>query len=340
MRILSKYKNEVKLRVEWPDDLWHLFHILKKGDLLSGLTTRSIKVKEEAEKDRKTVLLEIEVEKVGFQEFSGDMRVSGVITRGPEEMPRGEHHSFILRPGSEIKISKEWRGWELERLKESQISQPQIGMVVMDNESALAGITSAYGIKTLAKIDSHYPRKGDPGFDLAQRTYFGEIAAALPETSKIIVGGPGFAKDNFSSFLEEKNPTLAEKCVFTSTSTATETGFREIVANKLDQVLKDARISKEEKLMDKFVQEIGKEGLITYGFKDVKKTVEAGAVETLLVGEELLIQRRLGEDPELDQLMEMTRNQGGRVEVISKLTEAGKKLEGFGGIAAFLRYKV
>jgi protein pelota len=340
MRILSKYKNEVKLRVEALDDLWHLFHILKKGDYMSGLTTRSIKMKEGVEKERKTVRLEIEVEKIGFQAFSGDMRVSGAITYGPEDIPLGDHHTFIIKPGSEIKIKKDWKRWELERLKESQSSQPQIGIVVMDNESALMGITSMYGIKTLAKIHSHFPKKGEPGFELAQKTYFGEIAAAIPTTDKVIIGGPGFAKDNFSSFLKDKHPDISERCIFTSTSTATETGFREIVANKLDKVLKDARMSKEEKLLENFVQEIGKEGLVTYGFEEVKKVVESGAVNLLLVGEKMLIQRRLGEDLELDRLMEMTRSQGGKVEVISKLTEAGKKLEGFGGIGAFLRYRV
>jgi protein pelota len=327
MRILGKYRNEVKLRVEGLDDLWHLFHILKKGDFVSGLTTRSIKRKEEAEKDKKTIRLEIEVEKVGFQEFSGDMRISGNIVGGPEDVPRGEHHTFIIDPGSEIKIRKEWRNWEIDRLKEAENSQPQVGLVVMDNEISLVGITSAYGIKTLAKIHSHYPRKGDPGFDQAQKTYFGEIASTIPGTDKVVVGGPGFAKDNFKSFLDEKYPEISKRCTFTSTSTATETGFREIVANKLDKVLKDARMSKEEKLMDRFVQEIGKEGLVTYGFVEVKKAVESGAVETLLV-------------VELDHLMEITRNQGGKIEVISKLTEAGKKLDGFGGIGAFLRYRV
>lgn len=340
MRVLGKYKNEVKVRIEGLDDLWHLFHIIKKGDRILGLTTRSVKLKEEAEKERKTVFLEIIVEDVGFQEFSGDMRVSGAITSGPEDIPIGSHHTFTIKPGSEIRIRKEWRGWELDRLSESQKSQQPVGLAVIDNESALIGITSAYGIKTLAKINSHYPRKGEAGFELAQKTYFGEIAAALPDTERIIVGGPGFAKDNFESFIREKNPSLAGKCVFTSTSTATETGFREIVANKLDKVVKDARMSREEKLMELFVQEISKAGLVTYGFGEVKQAVGLGAVETLLVGEDLLIKRRLAEDTELDELMESTRSQNGKVEVISRLTEAGKKLEGFGGIATFLRFKV
>lgn len=340
MRVLGKYKNEVRIRIEGIDDLWHLYHILKRGDSLSGLTTRSVKTTTEAEKDRKTVLLSIEVDKVGFQEFSGDMRVSGAITQGPEDVPLGTHHTFTLKPGSEIKVTKQWKSWELDRLKEAQQNQKPVGLVVLDNESALVGITSAYGVKTLAKIESHYPRKGDPGFDLAQKTFFGEIIAALPSTERTIIGGPGFAKDNLESLLKDKRPDLAKACVFTSTSSSTETGFREIVSNKLDAVLADARISREEGLMESFVEAVGKEGLVTYGLEAVGRAVESSAVQTLLVGEALLISKRLEDDPRLDEWMEQVRNSNGKVEILSRLTEAGKKLEGFGGIAAFLRYRV
>lgn len=65
-----------------------------------------------------------------------------------------------------------------------------------------------------------------------------------------------------------------------------------------------------------------------------------GAADALLVSEQLLVKRRLDLDPQLDALMEQARSQNAKVMVVSGHTEAGKKLEGLGGIAALLRFKV
>lgn len=338
MKILSKYKNTLKIRVEQLDDLWHLYHVLKPGDVVESRTTRVIKQGED-EGERKSVRLKINLQKIGFQAFSGDMRLSGMIVEAPEEIPKG-HHTLIVKTGTELKITKLWKNWELDRLREAQKTQLQIGLVVMDTKEALIGITSAYGIKTLGNIRSFLPRKGETGFEAAERTYFGEIAATIPDTEKVIVGGPGFSKDNFSNFLKEKHPEIFSKCTFTSTSTATETGFREIVANVLDKVLREARLTLENQVVERFVTEIQKSGLVAYGLEEVEKCAESGAVEELLVSEKLLMEKRLGVDESLDELMEKVREMRGEVRIISQHTEAGQKIHGFGGIGALLRFRV
>jgi len=341
MRVLKRYKNSLKLRIEVTDDLWHLLHVLKAGDELSGITSRLIK-RVEDEGERKSVFIKIKVDKISFQAFSGDMRVLGTILEGPEDVALGSFHTFTLKPGSEIEITKEWKRWELDRLNEAQQNQPMVGLVVMDNEQALVGATHTYGIKTLAKLESHTPKKGEAGYESAMRTYFGEIAIVLAglEVEKILVGGPGFAKDNFNSFLEEKYPAVAKKISITSTSTATESGFRELVSNVIDQVLKQSRLKKENTMVEELVTQIGKGGAVEYGLEHVKNAVEYGAVEVLLVSEKNLMEGRLNMNSRLDDLMEDVRQKSGEVIVVSEHTEAGKKLIGLGGIAAHLRFKI
>ena len=41
MKVLSRYKNKIKLLPQSIDDVWHLSNIIEKGDLVSGLTHRS-----------------------------------------------------------------------------------------------------------------------------------------------------------------------------------------------------------------------------------------------------------------------------------------------------------
>ena len=81
-------KGEVKLRIENMDDIWCLSHIIEPKDLVRGKTVRKIKIGESDQRKvniiKKTIFIEIRVESVEFHEYSSVLRVSGVITQGPE----------------------------------------------------------------------------------------------------------------------------------------------------------------------------------------------------------------------------------------------------------------
>src|SRR5438132_262529 len=98
MRVLHRdpKTGEIKIRVENPDDLWHLHNLLLPGDLVRASTTRREEVKsdkvrpERGEKVR--VTLTIRVEGVEFQAFSDRLRITGVIVEGPQDL--GRHHTL------------------------------------------------------------------------------------------------------------------------------------------------------------------------------------------------------------------------------------------------------
>src|SRR5205809_1038343 len=98
MRVLHRdpKTGEIKVRVENPDDLWHLHNLLQPSDLVRASTYRREDVKtdklrpERGEKVR--VTLTIRVEDVEFQAFSDRLRVSGVIVEGPQDL--GRHHTL------------------------------------------------------------------------------------------------------------------------------------------------------------------------------------------------------------------------------------------------------
>src|SRR5256885_8967232 len=94
MRVLHRdpKTGEIKLRVENPDDLWHLHNLLLPGDLVRASTTRREEVKsdkvrpERGEKVR--VTLTIRVVGVEFQAFSDRFRITGVIVADPPDSVR------------------------------------------------------------------------------------------------------------------------------------------------------------------------------------------------------------------------------------------------------------
>ncbi|HDM22631.1 MAG TPA: mRNA surveillance protein Pelota, partial [Methanomicrobia archaeon] len=71
-----------------------------------------------------------------------------------------------------------------------------------------------------------------------------------------------------------------------------------------------------------------------YGIKDVEKAIDYGAVERLLILDDLL------RDENYEKILEKTRKKNCKVYVISSEHEGGEKLKGLGGIAGLLRFKI
>jgi peptide chain release factor subunit 1 len=66
-----------------------------------------------------------------------------------------------------------------------------------------------------------------------------------------------------------------------------EQGIKELI-NKSGEVLTDLEIMKEKKLMQQFLSELVKRGgLATYGEKEIRKCLQLGAVDTLIISENL-----------------------------------------------------
>ena len=114
MKIVKQDKKEgiVTLVPETLDDLWHLSHIVEVGDSVSSKTTRRIQdnTGDKLRSDRgvkKTFTLRIDVENITFHIFTGKLRLTGVITKGPEDLiPLGSHHTVEVKLNTPITIKK------------------------------------------------------------------------------------------------------------------------------------------------------------------------------------------------------------------------------------------
>ena len=82
---------------------------------------------------------------------------------------------------------------------------------------------------------------------------------------------------------------------------------------------------------------IGKNtSLAEYGLEETKKTIEAGAVKELLVLDKFLLEKR----EQIEPLMDAVEKNKGIIHILNSEQEPGKKLEGLGGIAALLKFKI
>jgi protein pelota len=349
MKIIYKNikKGIVKVKIENLDDLWYLSYIIDKGDLVKGQTQRKIKVGADKSKQiKKTIFLKIRLEDVEFHKYSDILRMSGIIEEGPDDIPRGSHHTINAEINSMITIEKEkFLNYQLEKLKEaSNVKMPKILICVMDREDAFFALLKTYGYELLSKIEGDVQKKRIQ--ENKKSSFYPEIIKIMEEYDKrytldnIILASPAFFKEDLMK--EIKNPELKKKIVLATCSSLKEDAINEVLKRQeIQEVLKKDRISKEVNLVENLLKEISKGELAAYSLKEVKKATEAGAVSEFLITDSLIRKTRQANNfDEIDTMMKLVEQNKGKIHIISSEHEAGKKLDGLGGIGAILRYKL
>jgi protein pelota len=351
MKVLRNLREgKVKVVPENLDDLWYLKGVIDQGDLVSGRTVRRIKDDEKLRADRGErvqVRLTLEVEDVGFHPSVTRLRILGKIVSGPEDrVSLGSYHTMDVKPGDTITIFKErWRTWELDRLREAERASktPLVLMIAIEDDEAEVALVRRYGIDHLMRITGHVSGKKAPDKrESALKGFFARVAAALKEAvakhgvKAVVVCGPGFVREDFMSYLRDREPEIAGICFQEGTGSGGRTGIQEAIKRgAVERAVKESRVSMETRLVERIFRDIGRDtGLATYGVREVEKALEIGAVDKLLVSDELV-----RKSARIERLMEKAKKTKGEVLLVSTEHEAGEKLLALGGVAALLRFR-
>ncbi len=343
-------KGELKAKVENLNDLWYLSHIIDKGDFVRGKTLRKIQVSKETERQRaaekRPVTLQIEVERVEFHKTSNILRVAGKIVDGPEDVPKGSHHTFNVEENSIILIIKEkWLKFQIEKIKEASITKiPKILICILDRENVLFALLKKYGYELLSEFEGEVTKKDVE--TKKQSTFYYEIIKKLKDYDNrynfdnILIASPAFWKEELLKELKDEN--LRKRIVQATCSSADENAIEEVIKRpEVEQVLKQERYAKETKLVEELLLHIAKDKSAAYGIKETELAAQAGAVDRLLVTDKIIQRYKQEEKYErLDDMMKLVEQMKGVVTIITSEHGAGKKLDGLGGIGAILRYRI
>jgi len=321
---------------------------------------------------------------VSEQEGASDIRVFAVIPPEPLKVRLYRcDQTFVTEPLEEML-----------RVKDAY------GLITVEKNEATIGILRGKRIEVVDELTSNVPGKTRAGGQSARRyerireqethefmKRIGEHAnkAFLPllekgELKGIIVGGPGPTKEEFieGDYLHHE---LRKKIIgVVDISYHGEYGLRELV-EKASDILSEHEAIREKKLIQDFFKHLVKDtGMITYGEKEVRRALELGAVDILLISEgydkvrvkakcnncgweELktmsdqefeIYKKKLKTCPKCgsqnisfekwdvaEELIKMAEEIGANVEIISLDTEEGQQFyKAFGGLGAFLRYKL
>src|SRR3989454_3654689 len=279
-----------------------------------------------------------------------------------------------------------------EPLHEMLAEKDVYGLLVIDQGEATVGLLEGKRITPVKNVQSLVPRKHRMGGQSARRferlheqavhEFFkkiGELATEAfvnrRELKGILVGGPGVPKDTFVKE-GDLHHELEKKVLGTfDTGDTDESGLRELVRDAAGGP-RGLDLLREKTLVQRLMEEIRKEdgGLAAYGEDQVRRALELGAVDTLLISEGLRKvrleircpncghkeTRTVADESTLpkcpncghefvvdskvdivDAFSTLADRTNAKVELISADSDEGELLvKAFGGIAAILRYRV
>lgn len=343
MRVLKKNlrgdEGEITLRPESLDDLWHLKHLIERGNLVFALTQRKVQAisdKARPEKmERRPVRLGVSVEEVEFHMYSNWLRVHGIIKSG---IDIGSYHTLNIEVGTDLSIIKRWRPDQLQRIDEAvaESKRPKVVLALIEEGEATIGVLRQFGVQTAAELRAG---SGKGGGDDRRGEFMREVAEAINlsagQDAQVILAGPGFAKEDLKKLIDSSFPDLSRRITMDDASSIGRSGFQEVLRRgAVGRVLEDSRIAQESLLIEDLFREIATDGRAAYGEQEVRQAIDYGAVEHLLVLDELARKRSI------DTLMRDAAAARARVVIFSSEFEPGERLRSLGGIAALLRFRL
>jgi len=194
--------------------------------------------------------------------------------------------------------------FELAPLQQMLEEKIVYGLLVLDRREAYWGFLRGNRIEPIGGATSTVPGKQRKGGQSAARfgrlreiainefyTKVGERSSAIYLTEKdfferfkgVLIGGPSPTKEEFEagSYLHHE---IQKRIIgLFDVSYTNESGLRELVGAAKD-ALKGMEVVKEKSFMDRFLKELVKDdGLAAYGEDSIRKNLELGSVDTLLL---------------------------------------------------------
>ena len=331
----------VKILPETREDLLDIYKVIEPGDIVSGKTTRKVKIgdEESTKSVRKSFFIELEVEKKELEKEPMALKVIGKTLSEYEEIPQGSYHSLNIGANEEIAIKKQrWKNFQIDRIKKSEKRLSyKVLVVVFDREEAVFALLTHSDYQIITKITGDVAKKAT--YEKGENFYksiadFIQKKAEQLQVDKVLCASPGFYNDELKKEIQSK--PINNMVIFSHASNPGERGVAEVIKrNEVRSVLKEQKLNEENALLQTLLANISKNQKFAYGLKDVLEKAEMGAVEKLLVNEKKLFSEE--NSKELEKIIDLVEQTRGEVHIIES-DEPQSILNSLGGIGAILRY--
>ena len=352
MDVLFRDLTEWRLRVQTVDDLWVLNRLIRPGMSMGMLgerrdqTTGGDEGGRSKQAERKKMWIQLAVEHTEHQPFTDVLRVHGIIEEAPFD--QGLHHTHAVELRNEIKLTSQKGFSKLDRdlLDESvqAANQGQVALLVVEGDEIILYFITARGLRESATWTM---RGGGKRGDLRQtdgiaaqfrQTVVNGLTQQLDASMPLVLCGPGRNRERVLADLKSAGHTRPMMSVGTTMGgrSAANEVLREGLAGKM---LTEHRMVQEIALLEEAWQRISTNGAVAYGRAEIERATQEGAVETLLIGADVLREDEEGQHRfSWVRLAETVEQFSGTVVQCSVDHDAGEQLMGVGGAVALLRY--
>ncbi|HLD05735.1 MAG TPA: peptide chain release factor aRF-1 [Candidatus Nanoarchaeia archaeon] len=279
----------------------------------------------------------------GLAAFSGDISER-------EGQPNIQVYSIQPPLPLRLRLYRCDKEFVLEPLMDMTEEKAVYGMVVLDRRDATLALLKGKTIIPLLTTHSEVPGKTRAGGQSSVRfarlregaaidhfkkiaSYMKEQFLFLKELKGILLGGPSVT---INDFIQKDYITgdVKKKIIgIKDLSYTGDFGLQELLEKSSD-VLASEEVVEEKNIMQRFFLMLAKEpGKVNYGQDAVMKDLKLGAVDILLLSEEL-------SDEALEEFEKVAEQYGTDVKIISTETREGVQLREMGKFAAILRYEV
>ncbi|KAJ1894474.1 Translation factor pelota, partial [Kickxella alabastrina] len=155
----------VRLSPEEPEDMWHVYNLIQKGDQLQASTIRGIKSETttgSVSTDRIRLKLTISIEDVFFDVQAGALRINGRNIVENKHVGIGQYHTLDLEMNQPFTLSKpEWDMISLQRVKDACdiTRQADVAAITMQEGLAVICLLTQYMTVVRQRIEVPIPRK-------------------------------------------------------------------------------------------------------------------------------------------------------------------------------------
>jgi len=288
------------------------------------------------------------------------LRLSGVVNEENRWVKMGSHHTVELDIYKQFRLWKaDWDDVTLMRLEEacSEKSRAQAAAIVMQEGVANICLLTDAMTLTKAHITQAIPRKRktsanahDKSVDRFYQVVYDSMLRIvdLNHVKAVIIASPGFVKDQFFAYMNQQAVKMEARAILDNKGkfmlVHSNSGHRQALNEVLRDpavmnALADTKAAGEVAILNRFNLMMAKDmSQVVYSKKHVLYANEAGAIEDLLLSDNLFRARNVAIRQEYIDLVESVKAKGGKVHIFSSLHVSGEQLAQYSGVAAILRF--
>ncbi|KAJ3103237.1 hypothetical protein HDU97_010301 [Phlyctochytrium planicorne] len=348
----------IRLVPEEQEDMWHAYLLIVPGDLLKSTTIRRV-VSESAtgstDKSTVRITLTIQVETVEYDKQACMLRVNGRNMEENKFVKMGGYHTIDLELNRPFSLTKlEWDIIALERITAACDVTARADIAAVVFEEGLANFCLITHNMTIVRqrLEVNVPRKrkGSSHHDKAIQRFFDQIYQGilkhfnLDVVKVIILASPGFLKEQLFEFMKatairtDNKPFIQffPKFVLVHCSSGQKHALSEALSDPNVQTrLSDTKFAQEVKSLENFYITLAADSAKAfYGIKHVEGAAAKGAIDVLMITDELFRSADVPTRKRYIALVETVRSFGGTVLIFSSLHTSGEQLTQLTGVAA------